>query len=539
MAKEKKKKWKGLKAVGNLLWNGDYESPTKTEYVNSPSDVQHSEVHSTNTAIDKTTGRIKKVTDYAVWLASLPDKMSTDRLTQYDYIEELIEADDYNKCLEYIHIRSCSKSLDTGLIIHIDPDNGADHNNEHYLEAKRLVAALELDKFIGDWMFKASAFGIKALLPLKKSGFGILGLLDDERLHPKYIQGYKWFDPKRNGYRYGYVFPRYQKQEGGKGMKLFGEDDVVIFKRKKSNKKTGEVQQPILGSTDNYRETFNLWDPNTWIGKFPLTDYGHSILLPAYEAFVALAKIRFAVEKARLRSAESFALVHVPTDGLPPEKAQEHSDGYGRIINQIYNKGLAAAKTLMHVITIPFNAIKQKIEVILSQQDPNINGLADLERAESRFASAMGLDASVVNGTAGEQGGLGGAGLMDATTAESAQMAKDSNACGVAGVEEILRIHFLAKDGIVFNHDNKPYKVRIHTGDTRAERERLQLEDTRHMQVDRIAQRGVLLKDFIPGLDLRKMMIEAEKRYLHAEEDELNEIYKEAPKPQQPTEEAA
>ena len=161
---------------------------------------------------------------------------------------------------------------------------------------------------------------------------------------------------------------------------------------------------------------------------------------------------------------------------------------------------------------------------------PNITGIEDLNRAEARFASGMGLDASVINGNAGEQGGLGGAGLMDATTAESAQMSKDSNSCGVEGVEEILRIHFLIKYGLVFTQDNKPYKVRIHTGDTRAERERLQLEESRQMQVNQVAQRLIMYADFME-IDFVEAAVRADVQYLKVDEAEARKIYKEKPPP--------
>lgn len=529
--REKKKFWKGTKALKNLIVEGEYEKPDeKVDYVQSPSDIQTLDVQS-GYGVDPTTGKVKAtLLDYAAWLASLPSKMTSDRLTQYAFVEQLIETDDYQKCLQYISIRACSRSTDTGKIIHTEPDNDADANNEYYLEAKQVVSSLMLDKHISDWMLKTDIFGMKVIIPLKEEGIGVTGIYDDKRLHPKYCQGYKWFDKKTRSIKYGYVFPRWQKQEGGKGLKMFLEDDIVIFKRKKSIRKSAEVQNAVYGSKEKSKENFNLWDQKTWLGKYPITDYGHLITVPPYEAFVSLANIRYSIEKSRIRAGEAYAMISVPTDGLDPAKAQEHSDSYGRIFNQIYNKAAGVVKkTIMHIVTIPFNAIKQRIEVLMSQQDPNINGLVDLEKAEARFTSAWGLDSSVIAGNAGEVGGLGGAGLMDATTAESAQMSKDSNACGVAGVEEILRIHFLTKYGIVFTQDNKPYKVRIHTGDTRAEKERLALEESRRMQVNQVVQEIGMLSDFMDYNGV-EAMVQACVKYLHMEEADARKIYRERPK---------
>ena len=179
--KDKKKKWRGLKAVGNLLWKGEYESSSESgsEYIQSPTDANTADVP--YGAIDPVTG--KPVTaDYAAWLASLPGKAPLDRLVQYTLIEQLIQADDYVKCLNYIMIRACSKSTDTGLKIHVEPDNDADDKNEQYIEAKRIVANLKLDGFISDWIYKATIFGIKVIRPLTEQGIGITGLLDDERM---------------------------------------------------------------------------------------------------------------------------------------------------------------------------------------------------------------------------------------------------------------------------------------------------------------------------------------------------------------------
>ena len=336
--KEKKKKWKGLKAVGNLLWRGEYESSSESsaEYVQSPSDANTTDVPIFG-AIDPATGKAVTV-DYAVWLASLPTKAPLDRDLQYTLIEQLIQADDYIKCLEYIMIRACSRSTDTGLKIHIEPANDADDKNEQYLEAKRLVANLKLDESISDWIYKATISGIKALIPLKEQGIGVTGLLDEERLHPKHMKGFKWYDKDQKRTKVGYVFPLSQKEEAGKGMKMFLEDDIVVFKRKKTTKYSSVIQNPVMGSKENPREKYNLWDEETWLGKFPLTDYGDSVIMTAYEPFVDLAQIRQAVKKARLRTEKEVAIVGVPTDGLDPAKAQEHSDGYGKIFHQIFNK---------------------------------------------------------------------------------------------------------------------------------------------------------------------------------------------------------
>ena len=526
---KKKKKWRGLKAVSNLLMNGEYDKPeSDAEYVQSPTDANTLDVPIFG-AIDPATGKAA-ITDYSTWLASLPGKAPLNRIAQYTLIEQLIQSVDYVKCLEYIMIRACSRSIDTGLKIHVEPANDADDKNEQYLEAKRIIANLELDNSISDWIYKATIFGIKVIRPLKEKGIGITGLLDEERLHPKHMQGFKWYDKDQKKIKIGYVFPLSQREEGGKGMKMFLEDDIVVFKRKRTIKDSSVIQTPIMGSKENPRELYNLWDEETWLGKFPLVDYGNSVVITAYEPFVSLAKIRQAVERARLRTEKEVAIIGVPTDGLDPTKAQEHSDGYAKIFNQIYNKGRSSLNSLLSVVTVPYNALKQKIDVMFNRVEPNITGLTDLEYAIARFTSSLGLDSSVVAGKAGDQAGFGGAGLMDATTAEAAQMSKDSNSAGVGGVEDILRIHFLEKEGLVFTSDNKPYKIRIHTGDTRAEKERLLLEESRHMQVNQVVQRDVMLADFV-DVDMAESIIQANVKYLHADETELRKIYKTKPPP--------
>ena len=113
--------------------------------------------------------------------------------------------------------------------------------------------------------------------------------------------------------------------------------DCVVSHDFLSSGRAGELVSQIK-SRDYIREKKSLWN----------------------ESFVSLARIRQAVEKARLRTEKEIAIVGVPTDGLDPAKAQEHSDGYAKIFNQAWNKGRDAVNTLVHVLTVPFNALKQK-----------------------------------------------------------------------------------------------------------------------------------------------------------------------------------
>ena len=73
---KKDKKWKGLKAVGNFFMNGEYKkSDESKEYIQSPSDAQTMDVQSGyGTYVDPITGQMKKILDYASWLAALPGK---------------------------------------------------------------------------------------------------------------------------------------------------------------------------------------------------------------------------------------------------------------------------------------------------------------------------------------------------------------------------------------------------------------------------------------------------------------------------------
>ncbi|MCK4827013.1 hypothetical protein KA005_65370, partial [bacterium] len=70
----------------------------------------------------------------------------------------------------------------------------------------------------------------------------------------------------------------------------------------------------------------------------------------------------------------------------------------------------------------------------------------------------------------------------------------------------------------------------IHTGDTRAEKERLALEESRNMQLNQVVQRDVMLADFV-DVDFIASMVEANKKYLKISEEQTRKIYKEKPPP--------